>query len=190
MCKKAWIGILTATLLASSPARGANRLVNRFTVSSLAISLEEPSFAEGSAAGPGDSVPKNPRVKNEGTASAWVFLEVISPLRSLCYLSASEEIGPEETEVFSYETQGDWVMVGEPRQTSEGVVRLYAYPHVLSPGAQTEPLFTSLQTLPYIEEDSAAQLNVGLRALAIQSEGVSGSAEEIYEQYLAHAGES
>lgn len=144
---------------------------NVFTMGNVDIDLEEPSWDEPDYVQPGDSVAKDPYVKNIGANSAYVVLKV--KIDKLDKLGASLVL----TDLVNGENIGgdanDWTLVKtNPDNTNHTVEYVYVYNSVLAAGAETSRLFTSVEVPTGLTSD-VGTFKMDITAMAIQSQNLT-----------------
>lgn len=176
---------------------------NNFTIGNIQIDLQEPTWErlpdtdgdqvpdDAEDMVPGDSVAKDPQIKNVGTNDAYMFLEVKVPYANVVIANPNgTKNAAADTELFSYTVKTGWVEVGQPtKDATTGIVtHVYAYATngamtAVAKDAITTSLFDSVALVNLIEgqkaldgvtplDPSAAQINI--KAYAIQTDNVNG----------------
>ena len=164
---------------AQAAATVPERRINRFSTGSIAICLLEPGFTDDQPICPGKTFAKDPTVSNTGTRDAIVFLEVDVPIRRIRIVEGGRASEAQDRELFSFTPSANWVLVKAELCMEEDralyMKHIYAYRRILPVGGVTDPLFTELTMVPYLEGELAdgERLLVSIRADAVQSAGFS-----------------
>ena len=146
------VALAAVTVVGGSLAyfTAADKEQNDFTVGNVAIELQEPNWNAENATDmfPGQTMPKDPQVKNTGKNPAFIRVKITNP--------AGVDV--------TYNNMSDkWVAKGE----------YYYYNQAVAPGATTEAVFQSFTLSTATEnatEENAAQ-NIKVEAEAVQSQG-------------------
>lgn len=167
---------------------------NQFTVGRVSVDLEEPGFKpeEQTKIEPGKDIKKDPQIKNTGVNDAFVYLEVTIPMADV--ETTAEDGTRQESksqELFSFRPSQSWTELSA-RKSGDNQIYVYAYNEILKPDQTTAPLFESVKFLNIIEgQIDGQQLNIPVRAYAIQtsytggdSENVTDQARTAYEKYV------
>lgn len=133
---------------------------------------------------PGQTISKDPKVKNVGKNEAYVFLEVTVPTANIVTANDNGTRKAAATvELFSYTVNGGWTQM-DKTTNADNVVYLYYYNKTVAPGKESGTLFDRVTFVNAIEgqglEDTPQEINV--KSMAIQSEGF-GSPQEAYNTY-------
>lgn len=192
------MAILAALLVLSAVAGGVSayftdtdRKVHTFTIGKIAIALEEPKWEqsmgdvlleeETNLIMPGETIFRDPQVKNTGSEDAYVFLTVQMPYGQLCTADANGTNREEEDmALYSYTTNPNWIFLGSSYgKDTQGryvsVKRLYAYADdsgsciVLKPEDATTALFDSVTMRNITLEPEEAENVIAVDAYAIQA---------------------
>ena len=180
-------GIMAAVLLCSpvcvygGAAVTPESLINRIGPGTVRISLEEPAFEPEKSLIPGESISKDPCVKNTGDVDVYAFLEVTVPAGSIRVIQQGFAAPAARTDFFTFRPDAGWQLLKE--ETSENAsVYVYGCSRRLSPGEKSAPLFSELKAVPYLEGSftDGEKLSVEIRAKAVACEGLSGDLQEAY----------
>lgn len=162
--------------------------VNRLSVSrDLEIQVVEPSWSEDAARSmkPGQTVPKDPAVLNKSaTAAGWVFLDILVPMAEVVVFDEKTESITDRSakELFTFEVGGSrWRLLKEFAIVADdglAKVRRYAWPEVLSPGEQTDPLFNQITLANLVNDQGQA----GRHVVGVVGRGVQGYGFETPEE--------
>lgn len=133
---------------------------------------------------PGQTISKDPKVKNVGKNEAYVFLEVTVPTANIVTANDNGTRKAAATvELFSYTVNDGWTQM-DKTTNADNVVYLYYYNKTVAPGKESGTLFDRVTFVNAIEgqglEDTPQEINV--KSMAIQSEGF-GSPQEAYNTY-------
>lgn len=195
--KKKYIVLALAVMIGAATTEGIisyltdkETVTNVFTTGNVQIQIHEdqwdaladanknniPDIAEKML--PLESVTKDPSVKNIGSNSAWVFLEVKIPVKSVITADVNgnklNNGVAKATELFGFAPKSGWTMMGTKQVTSDTATYVYGYNTKLAPNVQTTTLFDSIQLANVIENqiDNTTQ-NIVINAYAVQSDGVA-----------------
>jgi len=192
-----------ATLaVASAPTESR---ANVFTMGDVKVKLEEPEWDQN---GPEDVVvwskrriKKDPQTVNTGKNPAYHFLEVWMPMAEVRVVSNDVNIGPMMMqELFEWEYNDapginpKWTQLFTPTTSDDGnyIIYIFGYQDAVEPGGRSEPLFTSLRAINFLEGDIPAGtvIQMPINTIAIQSENLNESGgtlkdrlEDIYNIY-------
>lgn len=182
--KKKNLIIASSTLAALAIAGGAlafftdvETATNTFTVGDVEITLTEPNWKpdENPPMTPGQEVPKDPTVTNDGTIPAYVFMEVKVPYANVSLIDdEGNKLPAADNELFTYTLNSGWVEVGTPVLANGVATHVYAYG---TASAMTEvavdadvTLFNTIKFADVAEGDFEGEnLNVVVKSLAIQT---------------------
>lgn len=152
---------------------------NVFTMGNVEITLTEPNFAGGTAGGtvedvaPGDVIPKDPIITNDGDNDAWVFMKLT--------LSDAEALG---VLVPDLATQGlinfnstNWTFFDNDEDTATDTRVIWiGYNAVLASGATTVAPFTQVSIPTAWDNDDMGSLDedftLTVDAYAIQADNI------------------
>lgn len=165
---------------------------NTFTVGSVQIDLQEPSWepANVTKITPEQEIAKDPQVKNIGVNDAFVFLEVVVPYAKVV---TAQEDGTKntaaDTELFSYTKNAGWVEVGDAAKDTGAKTFKHIYAYVgdgtnmkaLAKDAITPTLFDNIKFANIVEDQAQTggatlenqNLNVVVNAYAIQTNNIN-----------------
>lgn len=166
---------------------------NTFTVGKISIDLQEPNWEEPEDITPNETFAKDPQVKNDGVNEAFVYLEVAVPYAEVIVAGVADgvEAAATNTELYTYETNANWVQIGylnnegelvaDPvYRDDETVVHLYAYGTdtaltKLDADATTPALFEEITFVNVVEDQGLEEstLEVVINAYAIQTENLT-----------------
>lgn len=215
--KRIWsIAILAALLVLSAVAGGVSAYftdtdhrVHTFTIGKIAIALQEPQWEQSMGdmpmeeemdqIMPGETIFRDPQVKNTGNADAYVFLTVQMPYGQLCTADADgTNREGEDMALYSYTTNPNWIFLGSSyEKDTQGryvsVKKLYAYAEesgnciLLKPETATTSLFdcVTMQNITQELEDVVNVITVDAYAIqasnlrAVPGESVK-SAQEVW----------
>lgn len=165
--------------------------VNEITVGEIKIQLEEENWdpQKSKDLHPLETTAKDPVIKNTGTNPAYVFMEVITPMRDFSLVSAeNQKTESAVREIFTYEADRDMWQILEEKVKDSNTVRVYGYQKILQPGEATVPLFREITSVNYLEGslDPEEIFEVKVSAKAIQEDmgGTDRSLTEIYSDLI------
>ena len=120
--------------------------VNVFTIGNVDISVEEPSWEDGSTLLPGVPVEKDPYIENKGETDAWTWMTVAIPTPLYPHLELNYS--------------SDWVLDDEVDTTSEPgyTIVTLLYPELLATGEKTPEAFTTVTLKDYVDADADGNL--------------------------------
>ena len=178
---------VTMSMLTYTPAQKANI----FTFSDVSILLREEKWDAldndpyARVLYPGRTIPKDPKIENNGRNDLYAYLEVIVPKAELRVGADDETVGlPAVTELFSYQTNtADWIELADCRRDEEDrTVRIYAYKRPLKAGETTGALFEAVTFVNMLEGEleMGSELMIDVNAYAIQTDSldVQGDTDE------------
>lgn len=192
------MGLLVGTMsfaggTAAYLSKSAGEVKNVFTAGSVKAQLTEAHWdtQKASKVYPGQSLEKDPVVKNIGENSANVFLEVNVPMRSIAVLDGStgRKTIRENRELFTFQAdETKWALLYQEK-TAGNKKYIYGYKSVLNPGESTTPLFRKIAAVSYLEGelDASVSYDVPVIASVIQEQDGSKTMKEIYQEYLKQA---
>ena len=158
---------------------------NQFTVGKVSIAVDEPNWHEDEQTKiePGKEISKDPQIKNTGVNDAFVYLEVSIPMADVEAVSDSGTRLKQKTqELFSFQAQDNWTKL-ESKKSGDNQIYVYAYNEILQPEQTTEALFDSVKFLNIVEGQlDEQQLNIPIRAYAIQASYTGGDFSSVTEQ--------
>ena len=162
-----------------------DKVSNQFTVGKVDVELKEENWnpEDQKKIEPGKLIHKDPKISNTGMNDAFVYMEVSIPIAEVTAATDNgNRLEKKEQELFLFETQNNWTKLSSQR-VENAQVYVYVYDKVLKPQETTEPLFESIKFLNVIEGQlDGQQLEVPVRAYAIQTSYTGGEAESIPEQ--------
>lgn len=166
---------------------------NQFTVGKVDIDLDEPGWKpeEHTRLEPGEVINKDPQITNTGVNDAFTYLEVSVPMKEVTAASEDGTRQPEKLqELFSFTAKDSWTRL-DSRKVGDCQVYTYTYNKILKANETTETLFDTVSFLNIIEGSlDGAQLEIPVRAYAIQTTGTGGNGSVIdqaraaYEKYV------
>lgn len=165
--------------------------VNVITVGDIEIDLKEESWEKENAQElhPKEAAAKDPVAVNTGSNPAYVFLEVVMPMRDFSVVSEHGE--KEESKMqrlFQYDADMTAWELLEETVKGGNAVSVYGYRKVLLPGESTTPLFTEVTAVNYLEGslDASEVFSIDITAKAIQDQIQTSaqSLDEIYTEFL------
>lgn len=177
---------VTAAYLSRSPGE----VQNVITVGSVKGELTEEHWNPelGKTIYPGQSIDKDPAVKNVGDNDAYVFLEVQIPVETIALVDKETNRKTEKRscELFSFQAdEENWKKIND-EVSRENARYTYGYKTVLKPGETTEPLFEQVTAVDYLEgelEDSR-DYGVHVTAKVIQSNMDEKELDQIYREFV------
>ena len=162
-----------------------DKVSNQFTVGKVDVELKEENWnpEDQKKIEPGKLIHKDPKISNTGMNDAFDYLEVSIPIaEGTAAADNGNRLEKKEQELFLFETKNNWTKLSSQR-VENAQVYVYAYDKVLKPQETTEPLFESIKFLNVIEGQlDGQQLEVPVRAYAIQTSYTGGEADTIPEQ--------
>lgn len=176
---------LAAAGSASAYLTDFDKAENPFTVGQVKIQLQEPGWNpdDHKTMEPGKEIRKDPQIKNTGTNDAFVYLEVSIPMKDVTAADyEGRRMEQKLQELFTFQAGEKWFRL-DARQKDSSMVYVYAYNQVLKPEQTTEKLFDSVRFLNVIEGQlDGQQLNIPVRAYAIQTAYTGGEGETVQDQ--------
>ena len=187
--KKIIISISLACVLAAAGIAAyfadGDQKDNVFEIGEVSLDLTE-KWTPGQIAVPGETIPKEPSVKNDGINDEFIVLQVYIPKKNIELANEDgTRAGKKETELFSFETDPAWIQIGngidgkDPETGDICVIRTYAYgtsehATVLNPGKTTTPLFKKIRYCNAIESDALTESvkNINIEAYGIQTNDI------------------
>lgn len=177
----------TTAYLSSSPGE----VLNVITAGSVDVKLEERNWKpeKNRAVHPLEKIEKNPAVKNTGQNNACVFLQVDIPIENIAVVNPETKRKTEkkETELFTFRPdEKSWELVSRER-LGENMRYVYGCREILQPGQETQPLFSEMTAVNYVEGelDSEIPYNILVTALAVQENAQGGDMAELYQAFFA-----
>ena len=183
--KNLMYGMLAAAVLWQSEKALAGQVTqpscieNLFSPLSVSIELSEPDYTENQHALPGGSIRKDPQITNTGNCDLYVFLEVEIPIKTIRTVEEGSILPARKTELCAFTPSESWVFLDKIEEDGESqdhtafsTCYVYGYDRVLAPGLSTEPLFTGLSVVNYLEGEmkDRESLQVNIKAMAIQAD--------------------
>lgn len=167
---------------------------NEFTVGKVNIKLEEPDWdpEENDRLVPGETISKNPQIKNIGVNDAYVYMEVGIPTAEVETADADgKRQGVKNQELFSFDPSEKWTLM-ESFAKGNQKIYIYTYNSVLKADETTEALFDTMQFANILEGQlDAKTLSIPVKSYAIQTSytgGESGDyltkAKAAYQKYV------
>lgn len=161
------------------------KATNQFTVGKVDVDLTEDNWKpnDNKKIEPGKIISKDPKIKNTGINDAYVYLEVSIPIANVMSVADNgNRLERREQELFSFQQKTSWTKLNSQRIGSNQVYS-FAYNKVLKPQETTESLFDTVKFLNIIEgELDGKQLEIPIRAYAIQASYTGGDATSVVEQ--------
>ncbi len=149
---------------------------NVFTLGGVSIELIESNWNPNNAqnVSPGQTVSKNPVIKNVGFDSAYVYIKIIVPR----VLLSNGKMGP----LFTYDISSSWKEITDKAETDDTTfTKVYYYTGSLSQNDSTPPLFTEVTVANYSPTVTGQQF-FHVIGFGIQSSG-DNSDETIIDAY-------
>lgn len=170
---------------------------NKFTIGKVDVELEEPTWEEEEHQDlqAGESVSKDPHIKNTGINDAYVYLEVQVPMESVITAATdgTRENGGAAVnqELFSFTPNANWTLISKT-EANKHMVYVYSYDKILASGESTNTLFDTMTFANVIEgQVDSREFIVPVEAFAIQtantgdgSGNVPSEARTAYEKYV------
>lgn len=159
--------------------------INEFTIGKVEIELQEPNWnpQDHTKMEPGDSMEKDPQIKNTGMNDAFVYMEISVPVRNV--ITAAEDgtrTEQKEQELFSFSINEGWTKIRE-KKAEDSKIYVYTYNRVLKPEETTKTLFDQVTFVNIIEGQlDTQQLEIPVRAYAIQTANTGGDSGSVIEQ--------
>lgn len=167
----------------------ADTATNEFTVGKISIDLTEPGWTPPEDITPNQEIEKDPQITNDGVNSAYVFMQVKVPTKSV--ITANEDgtkipADPDEpNELFTYQVKEGWTEMGTAAdETIEGqTYKVHTYVWgtdeactAVAKDATTGSLFDSIKFINVIEGEGLeeTQLDVIVDAYGIQTTDING----------------
>lgn len=161
------------------------KVSNQFTVGKVDIDVTEDNWKpdENKKIEPGKVINKDPKIKNTGVNDAFVYLEVSIPMADVIAAADNGNRLEQRTqELFSFESKQSWTRLNS-KTIGNNQVYVFAYNKILKPEETTETLFDTVKFLNIIEGQlDGQQLEIPVRAYAIQTSYTGGDAESVIEQ--------
>lgn len=161
------------------------KVTNQFTVGKVDIEVSEDNWdpEENKKIEPGKVVSKDPKIKNTGVNDAFVYLEVSIPMADVTAAADNgTRLEKRMQELFSFESKKSWTKL-DSKKIGDDQVYVFTYNKILKPDETTETLFDTVKFLNIIEGQlDGQQLEIPVRAYAIQASYTGGDAENVIEQ--------
>lgn len=160
---------------------------NEFTVGKVSIDLKEPGWTPPTDITPNQEITKDPQITNDGKNSAYVFLQVKVPKKSV--ITANEDgtknTSAAEKELFTYQVKSGWTEINNAAEETIGGQKYNVHTYVwgsadactaLDKTATTGSLFDSIKFINVIEGEGLeeTQLDVIVDAYGIQTTDING----------------
>lgn len=160
---------------------------NEFTVGKVSIDLKEPGWTPPTDITPNQEITKDPQITNDGKNSAYVFLQVKVPKKSV--ITANEDgtknTPAAEKELFTYQVKSGWTEINKAAEETIGDQKYNVHTYVwgsadactaLDKTATTGSLFDSIKFINVIEGEGLeeTQLDVIVDAYGIQTTDING----------------
>ena len=131
----------------------------------------------------GKVISKDPRIKNTGINDAYAYLEVSIPTANVIAAADNgSRLEKRVQELFSFQSKASWTKLNSQKVGNKQVY-VFAYNKILKPQETTESLFDTVKFLNIIEGQlDGQQLEIPVRAYAIQASYTGGDAENVVEQ--------
>lgn len=184
---------ITMAYLSTAPGTAKNVI----TVGKVKIRLweEKWDYEKGQELHPKACVEKDPVIENTGENPAYVFLEVSVPMRDIITVDQDgKKKEPGVCELFTYQAdEANWELIEQKIKKGQ-VFRVYGYRSLLNPAEKTEPLFTEVAAVNYLEGsiDASETFVIGITAKAIQNQvdTADQTLRQIYEELLGQTEEN
>lgn len=164
----------------------ADTATNEFTVGKISIDLTEPGWTPPENITPNQEITKDPMITNDGVNSAYVFLQVKVPKKSV--ITANEDgtkNAEAEKELFTYQVKSGWTEINKAAEETIGGQKYNVHTYVwgsadactaLAKTATTGSLFDSIKFINVIEGEGLeeTQLDVIVDAYGIQTTDING----------------
>lgn len=164
----------------------ADTATNEFTVGKISIDLKEPGWTPPKDITPNQEITKDPQITNDGVNSAYVFMQVKVPTKSV--ITANED-GTKNAEavkeLFTYQVKEGWTEIGTAADDTIGGQTYKVHTYVwgtaeactaVAKDATTGSLFDSIKFINVIEGEGLeeTQLDVIVDAYGIQTTDING----------------
>ena len=158
---------------------------NQFTVGKVDVKLTEDNWKpdDNKKMEPGKVISKDPKIKNTGINDTFAYLEVSIPMANVMAAADNgSRLEQREQELFLFESKNSWTKLSA-RKVGSNQVYVFAYNKILKPQETTESLFDTVKFLNIIEGQlDGQQLEIPIRAYAIQTSYTGGDAASVVEQ--------
>ncbi len=194
--KKGFKSFISLLLVAAIVITGAlayltatDSKTNTFTVGNVAIELTEPNWVDANGLNivPGETVAKDPTIKNTGRNDAYVYAMITIPKADGVDVNENGTVtSQDDYQLFTYEVNEGWTLIDS--KVDSGDVNnyyLYAYNTALTPDQSTPAVFDEV-TFGNITEGQIASdeyINILVDAYAIQSDYYNGEATNATEAW-------
>lgn len=159
--------------------------VNEFTVGKVAIELTEPDWSpmDQLKITPEDEIDKNPRITNIGNNDAFVYMQVSIPRAEVITADSTGSRQPlRDQELFTFTSNTGWTLM-ESKTVGETQLYTYVYNNILKKEESTNTLFDTVTFANIVEGQlDLAQLDIPVRAYAIQTTHTGGDKSTVLEQ--------
>ncbi len=155
---------------------------NVFTLGEIDITLVEDNWdaTEGQGVVPGQTIDKDPVVRNDGESPAFVFAEVTVPV----YATTGTTL---DADLFTYTVNSDWTLISTSSIDTTAKTRTYVYAYgsssemtSLAKDASTPAVFDEVTVPTTLTQEQAATAsntpNIVVFVKGIQAEGLSSTA--------------
>ena len=150
---------------------------NDITPARLEAELTEPGFEPGTVLRPGQTLTKDPAVRNSGNIDMLCYLEVKIPVKTVRTVDPATKqiVAARETELFSFDADGAWILLEKTVENSGGnkyAAYFYGYAGgILAPGEVSQPLFTEMVYANILEGEveGGSELDIPVAAFGIQN---------------------
>lgn len=159
--------------------------VNEFTVGKVEIDLTEPNWKPGdnTKITPEQVIKKDPQITNTGVNDAFVYLQVSVPKANVIIADEAGNRLPAATrELFSFTKSTNWTQI-ETKSTADAQIYTFTYNKVVKAKETTSTLFDTVKFANIVEGQlDTQQLNIPVRAYAIQTANTGGDEKEVTAQ--------
>lgn len=170
----------------------ADSETNSFTVGNISLDLTEPSWnpEKGKNITPSQTIVKDPQITNDGANDAFVFISVEVPMATVKTANADGTVNAAASkELFSYNVNDSWTVIGAQRIGMSRVTYIYAYVgndgnmKALKPGSTTQPVFDSVTFVNAIEGQlDNTTITIDVSSMGIQANDLNTTnPAEVYE---------
>lgn len=170
----------------------ADSETNSFTVGNISLDLTEPGWnpEKGKNIIPNQTIAKDPQITNDGANDAFVFMSVEVPMATVKTANADGTVNAAASkELFSYDVNDSWTVIGAQRIGMSRVTYIYAYVgndgnmKALKPGSTTQPVFDSVTFVNAIEGQlDNTTVTIDVSSMGIQANDLNTTnPAEVYE---------
>lgn len=164
----------------------ADTATNEFTVGKISIDLTEPGWTPPEDITPNQEIEKDPQITNDGVNSAYVFMQVKVPTKSVVTANEDGTKNAEAVkELFTYQVKEGWTEMGtaadETIDSQTYKVHTYVWGTdeactAVAKDTTTGSLFDSIKFINVIEGEGLeeTQLDVIVDAYGIQTTDING----------------